>query len=480
MSFRGAGVVPRAGARWLAGLAILALLAALAGSALRAPLARADGDPASDVLVSQTLFLPADAGASSAEAASLRGLLRASGRAGFPIRVAVIASGYDLGSVTALWRRPRTYARFLGIELSLVHRQPLLVVMPDGFGFDWAGHPLAAAYRALSRIPIGVGNAGLLAAAGTAVRTLAASHGSRLAAASAGNTTPPSRGGDGVVTIVAVLAAGLAVLAVLGFGVVVKSGAPRRGRRRERRRGAGRPARSEPAVDGRGGVLHGVRRGVLRGRLGGRRWAVPAMAAVCGVAAGTPILVVSLLRHPSVAFGSHVSAVATPYTWGAGQRRAPGIRLTGENGGPISLAAYRGRPVIVTFVDPLCRDLCPLAAHVINQVDRDLPSAQRPEIIAVSVDVYADTHADLSEDFRRWDLVPQWHWAIGSSRQLRAVWARYHVNVSVDTKTIAGTTVHFVTHDEEAFVVDRSGHLRALYGWPYLAGNVEAELRRLA
>jgi hypothetical protein len=164
-------------------LALLALLAAVGVFGSRAPMARADGDPASDVLVARTLFLPSDAHASAAAQAQVQGLLRAAGHAGFPIQVAVIASGYDLGSVTALWHRPRVYARFLGVELSLVHRQPLLVVMPDGFGFSWPGHATAAAYRLLSRIPIGSGGAGLITATRTAVHALAAANGSAVAAA---------------------------------------------------------------------------------------------------------------------------------------------------------------------------------------------------------------------------------------------------------------------------------------------------------
>jgi cytochrome oxidase Cu insertion factor (SCO1/SenC/PrrC family) len=172
--------------------------------------------------------------------------------------------------------------------------------------------------------------------------------------------------------------------------------------------------------------------------------------------------------------------LATPYTWGEGQRRAPGFRLKDQNGRPVSLAAYRGRPVIVTFIDPLCRNLCPLAAHVLNQVDHDLPAAQRPVILAVSVDIYADSRPDLLQDYRRWDLVPQWHWAVGEPRQLEAVWRRYRVGVSVKTKRIAGTTVHYITHDEAAFIVDRAGYVRALYGWPYYAQNVEAALKRLS
>ena len=435
----------------LARVGLVAVLVAAGTAGWHAAVARADGDPASDVLAARTLFLPADARVSASQQAQVQGLLRAAGHAGFPIQVAVITSGYDLGSVTALWHRPRTYARFLGIELSLIHKQPLLVVMPNGFGFNWPGHSTAAAYRLLSRIPIGSDRAGLVTATRTAVRTLAAADGRPIAAASGPTAHAPGRGSsDDTLAIIAAAVAALAAAA----GARVLLG--RRGRRR-----------APPAAGGR------------RAFPGGRGWAVPGIAALCCVATGVPILAVSLLRHAPAASRSHVSAVATPYTWPAGRRRAPRFNLRGANGAPVSLTAYRGRPVIVTFIDPLCRNLCPLAAHVLNQVDRDLPVARRPVIIAVSVDVYANSRADLREDFRRWDLVPQWHWAVGTHRQLAAVWRRYHVGVSVKTKTVAGTTVHFITHDEVAFIVDGSGYVRALYGWPYYPQNVETALRRL-
>jgi hypothetical protein len=95
-----------------------------------------DGDPASDVLAAQSLFLPEDAGVSTKAQTELSALLSASERRRFPVRVAVIASAQDLGSVTALWRHPQAYARFLAQELSLLYRGTLIVVMPDGLGVD--------------------------------------------------------------------------------------------------------------------------------------------------------------------------------------------------------------------------------------------------------------------------------------------------------------------------------------------------------
>ncbi|MFZ1996693.1 MAG: hypothetical protein WAU75_21445, partial [Solirubrobacteraceae bacterium] len=107
---------------------------ALAVAAAAPARALADGDPASDVLASQPLFLPADGGIPPARATQLSELVTAARRAGVPIRVAVIATQADLGSVTELWRQPQSYARFLGQELAEVYRGTVVVVMPAGTG----------------------------------------------------------------------------------------------------------------------------------------------------------------------------------------------------------------------------------------------------------------------------------------------------------------------------------------------------------
>src|SRR5207245_985963 len=63
----------------LAGLALL----------LAAPAARADGDPASDVLYTQRLFIPFNAPISTSVASELDLLIAAANRSGYPLKVAL-------------------------------------------------------------------------------------------------------------------------------------------------------------------------------------------------------------------------------------------------------------------------------------------------------------------------------------------------------------------------------------------------------
>src|ERR1700678_272303 len=99
-------------------LAVALALLSVCALGVLAPVARADGDPGSDVLVYQNLFVAADSNISIAQQVELGDLLTSASDSGFTIRVAIIATPADLGAITQLWRKPASYASFLGIELS--------------------------------------------------------------------------------------------------------------------------------------------------------------------------------------------------------------------------------------------------------------------------------------------------------------------------------------------------------------------------
>jgi hypothetical protein len=186
-----------------------ALLAAACVAGLAAGAARADGDPASDYLIVRPVFFPYDAKVPRPEQQKLLAAVRSANNQGFPIKVALIASSYDLGSVTALWRKPKLYAKFLSLEDSFYFNSRLIVVMPNGLGYHWPKHDSAAAYRLISNIPVTNSPAGLATAATTAVERLANASGVKVSTAAAAKEPTPAQQSnhDRVVIIVAVLAA---------------------------------------------------------------------------------------------------------------------------------------------------------------------------------------------------------------------------------------------------------------------------------
>jgi cytochrome oxidase Cu insertion factor (SCO1/SenC/PrrC family) len=190
---------------------------------------------------------------------------------------------------------------------------------------------------------------------------------------------------------------------------------------------------------------------------------VPLLAAGCG---GSPKQSSAIVGGPAT-------------TWASGARKAPTFQLVDQRGRAVSLAAYRGRSVVVTFLDPLCRNYCPIEATRLNDVVRSLPPASRPAIVGVSVNVFGNARRYLVQDIHKWKLGSEYHWAIGSPAQLRSVWKHYDIGVLDQAKTIAGITVHNIVHTEAAYIVDANGYERALYLWPFTAADVKTTLLAL-
>jgi hypothetical protein len=203
----------------------------LALCAVAAPVARADGDPASDWLLQRFLFIPPDTGVSSGDSARLTSLLHSAHAQGYTLHVAVIPTRYDMGSVTVLFGKPRQYAPFLSQELRFFYKGRVLVVMKNGYAIARNGRSDRAEQQVLDTLalPVPFRGAALAAATETAIRRLAAHAGVHVVAA------PIKRGGGSSTTRDRILiGAGAAVLLALAavFSVWRRSGASARRRAR--------------------------------------------------------------------------------------------------------------------------------------------------------------------------------------------------------------------------------------------------------
>jgi hypothetical protein len=156
--------------RLRARLLVVTALAAATAATLAAPV-RADGDPASDVLYFQDVFLPFPKPAAT-PSQRLQAAVASANKAGFRIKVAIIASDQDLGSVPSLFGRPQIYAQFLGVELRSFYKDRLLVVMPTGFGVYRNGKTVVPEKRVLNGLEAGASADEITTAATTAVQKL--------------------------------------------------------------------------------------------------------------------------------------------------------------------------------------------------------------------------------------------------------------------------------------------------------------------
>jgi hypothetical protein len=155
--------------------------------------ARANGDPASDVLLTDRVFLPFEAPISKSAQDDLRNTVVEANKKGFKIRVALIAFTSDLGTATALWAHPEDYSKFLGKEIAFVTTDPLLVSMPAGFGFYDQDRPVTKEQQVLAKIQPGKVPTALAESTTAAVRALADAKGITLPKPSSGNSATHDR-----------------------------------------------------------------------------------------------------------------------------------------------------------------------------------------------------------------------------------------------------------------------------------------------
>lgn len=149
--------------------------------------------------------------------------------------------------------------------------------------------------------------------------------------------------------------------------------------------------------------------------------------------------------------------------------RAPDFRLHDQDGRVVTMRAYRGRLVIVTFMYSTCRDTCPLTAQQIrgalDQLGRDVP------VLAISVDPVDDTPANVRRFLVEQRMTRRMRYLTGTAAQLAPVWRGYGVQPETSGSEHTASTV----------LVDGSGLQRVGYLTDQLTPEaLAADLRTLS
>lgn len=144
-------------------------------------------------------------------------------------------------------------------------------------------------------------------------------------------------------------------------------------------------------------------------------------------------------------------------------KRAPNIRLTDQFHRRVNLAAFRGRPVVLTFLESHCRATCPLVAEKLREAVRSLgPAGRQVAILAVSVDPGSDTISAVRRFSRAHGMLHRWHYLTGSRHALARIWRAYYIYAAPKGASAALTQAH----TSATYLIDRQGRERVL-----LAGN---------
>jgi cytochrome oxidase Cu insertion factor (SCO1/SenC/PrrC family) len=184
--------------------------------------------------------------------------------------------------------------------------------------------------------------------------------------------------------------------------------------------------------------------------------AVAGLVAVtaCGSGAAGPAIPVTRAQN-----AAQQAAAANPDLdtgTSVGGSAAPGFRLVNQFGQRVSLAAFRGKVVILAFTDSQCTTICPLTTVSMLEARQLLGRAgDQVQLLGVNANPKATAVSDVMGYSRSHSMVNQWDFLTGSLPQLRAVWRAYHVYVQIQAGQI--------DHTPALYVIDQQGRERKLY-----------------
>ena len=193
-----------------------------------------------------------------------------------------------------------------------------------------------------------------------------------------------------------------------------------------------------------------------------RRWILPAVMGVLALLALLFAIVATRESHSGTVTSSGPRSTEVPLTSGgfAGAeipvaKPAPPIALRDQYGQPVSLAALRGKPVVIAFLYTHCGAPCTLIAQ---QIRGALDELEQPvPVLIVSADPAGDTPQAVRRFLAETSLSGRVHYLTGSPAELAGIWRSYRVKpASAGTRAFA--------RNAAVVLVDPQGRERVLYG----------------
>jgi protein SCO1 len=119
--------------------------------------------------------------------------------------------------------------------------------------------------------------------------------------------------------------------------------------------------------------------------------------------------------------------------------RLPDFTLRNQDGDPVTAAALRGRPVVVTFIYSTCEDTCPGQVQSIrgalDDLGRDVP------VVGVSVDPANDTPDSARAFMLEQSMTGRMDFLLGSREQLEPLWEAFGIAPQRDGRDHSAYTV---------------------------------------
>lgn len=170
----------------------------------------------------------------------------------------------------------------------------------------------------------------------------------------------------------------------------------------------------------------------------------------------------------------------TPAQAALGGVPAPNFHLSDQNGHIVSLAAMKGKVVVLTFWYTRCPDMCPLSAGKVYQTLTSLgKQAGQVAVLAASVDPANDTPTSARQFGQVHQLAsyPNWHFLLGSQKRLEPVWKAY----AISTDAAQGTSPQgqAISHMAIVYLIDQQGREQLMLPVNFTPPQLTRDIKQL-
>jgi protein SCO1/2 len=155
----------------------------------------------------------------------------------------------------------------------------------------------------------------------------------------------------------------------------------------------------------------------------------------------------------------------------------PALSLRNYKGERVSIAQYKGKAVLVTFLYTKCPDVCPIiAANLGAALNLMGPSkASKVQVIAVSVDSQTDTPQAVGKFLKAHGVLGRMQYLIGTTPELARVWKAWGVGSEKDA-----SEPELVNHSGLVYGVSAGGKVTTVYAANFTPREVAHDAPLLA
>ena len=199
----------------------------------------------------------------------------------------------------------------------------------------------------------------------------------------------------------------------------------------------------------------------------------PALA-LAGLATALAIAVAGCGQQPAPSRSTSNALTANPGVDPGsplGGNPAPDFRLRDQSGQVVSLSQFRGKAVLLAFVDSRCSTICPLTTTSLLDAVRLMGAAgKHVQLVGINANPKTTAVSDVRAYTTAHAMTHSWDFLTGTVSQLSQVWKDYHVYV----QAIKGN----IDHEPAVYLIRPDGREQSVFltQMAYSATNQQAQV----